>query len=466
MHWARLLALLLTGASLLCLIALRVTRSQSNSIRRITNTSEEALNLNPSISGDGCIVAFESTEDLASTGGEDHFRALRANVADRITFMQMGSARAVAPAVSQDGSRIAFASKDDPLGTNPDGNSEIFLFDGLRLTQITDTKPSSFGDRMKEGNFQSSISDDGRFIAFASNRDLTGQNGDGNLEIFVFDSLSATFNQLTFSSGIIGFSDAKISGNGNFVAYIGDNGNSPSATRDLLQQPRTGGAATILAPGVPGLAMTYGRAISDDGARVVYSAQTAANTTQVFLYDGRATGSARQMTSLGARVTEVPLQPSISGDGTRISFATRRNVNGGNSDGSVELYLYDLPTATFSKITNAPAGATGDVVSSLNDDGSLIAFNFPRVLSGPVNNSDLANDSEIYVAEAPARPDFASLTVLNGASMGHEPSATKAVAPDSIAVARGGLLANATRQPQRLSDGTLPTNVGGTKVTV
>ena len=57
----------------------------------------------------------------------------------------------------------------------------------------------------------------------------------------------------------------------------------------------------------------------------------------------------RQITSLGARVTEVPLHPSISGDGSRISFATRRNVNGGNSDGSVELYLYDLPTATFFK---------------------------------------------------------------------------------------------------------------------
>ena len=467
MNCARLLALLLAGAVLLCLIALRVTRSQSNSPRRVTNTSEEALNLNPSISGDGRIVAFESTEDLANAGGADHFRALFANAAvGPIAFSQIAGTRAVAPAISQDGSRIAFASKDDPLGTNPDGNSEIFLFDGSGLTQITNTKPISLADRTNEGNFQPSISDDGRFIAFSSNRDLMGQNGDGNLEIFVFDSLSVTFKQLTLSTGIVGFSDAKISGNGNLVAYIGHNGLSPVATRDLLEQPRSGGPATLLASGLASLAMTYGRAISDDGTRVVYSAQTATNTTQVFLYDGRTTGSGRQITSLGARVNEVPLQPSISGDGTRISFAARRNVNGGNSDGSVELYLYDLPTATFSKITNAPAGATGEVVSSLNDDGSIVVFNFPRVLSGPVSDSDFANDSEIYIAEVLARPGFASLTVLNGASLGHEPSATKAVAPDSIAVASGGLLANATRQPQRLSDGALPTNVGGTRVSV
>src|SRR5262245_15841633 len=155
MNCARLLALFLAGAVLLCLIALRVTRSQSNSLRRITNTSEEALNLNPSVSGDGCIVAFESTEDLAAAGGVDHFRAVVANVAvDPIAFSQIADTRAVAPAISQDGSRIAFASNDDPLGTNQDGNSEIFLFDGSRLTQITDTKPISLGDRTKGGNFQ------------------------------------------------------------------------------------------------------------------------------------------------------------------------------------------------------------------------------------------------------------------------------------------------------------------------
>jgi uncharacterized protein (TIGR03437 family) len=58
------------------------------------------------------------------------------------------------------------------------------------------------------------------------------------------------------------------------------------------------------------------------------------------------------------------------------------------------------------------------------------------------------------------------LTILNGASLGNEPATTKAVAPDSIAVARGGLLANSTQQAQRLANGTFPTNVGGTTVTV
>ncbi|HKO63054.1 MAG TPA: hypothetical protein VJV03_17975, partial [Pyrinomonadaceae bacterium] len=97
-------------------------------LRRITNTAEEGINLNPSMSGDGRIVAFESTEDVAGAGGPDSFRAIRANVnVNPVTFAQLAAGRAPAPAISQDGSRIAFASTSNPLGANADGNSEIFL---------------------------------------------------------------------------------------------------------------------------------------------------------------------------------------------------------------------------------------------------------------------------------------------------------------------------------------------------
>jgi Tol biopolymer transport system component/predicted secreted protein len=466
----RILALILAGATALCLIGLRGARTQSIGLRRVTNTTEEGININPSISGDGRTLAFESTEDIAGAGGTDHLRAIRANVAvDPATFFQMGGTRAVAPAISQDGSRIAFASKDDPLATNPDGNSEIFLFDGATLTQVTNTSPGDLANRVTNGNFQPSISDDGRFIAFSSNRDLAGQNSDGNLEIFIYDTLASGFTQLTNTSGIVGSSDAKISGNSASIAYIRDNGTTPSAKRDLLEQPRVGfGPVTLLAGNVQSLAMTYGRAISDDGTRVVYSAETATNTTQVFLFDGRSGGAVRQITSLGARTTEVPLHPTISGDGTHIAFAARRSVPGApaNSDGGVELYILDIPSSQLSKITNAPANATADVVSSLNDDGSIVAFNFPRVLSGAVANSDSANNSEIYITGTPARPLFGAITVLNGASFGKEPSTTKVVAPDSIAVATGGALANSTQQSQKFPNGTFPTNVGGTTVTV
>jgi len=454
-----------------CLVRVRDARMQSSTLRRITNTSEEGINLNPSISGDGRTVGFESTEDVAGAGGADHFRAIRANItSDPPSFFQIAGSRFVAPAISQDGSRIAFASRDDLLGTNSDGNSEIFLFDGAKLIQVTNTSPGSLANRITNGNFQPSISDDGRFIAFSSNRDLAGQNSDGNFEIFVYDSTASSFSQLTSSSGIVGFTDAKISGDGFTVAYIRDNAATPGSARDLLKQPRVGlGPITLIGANIQSLQMTYGRALSDDGARVVYAAETATNTTQVFMFDGRSGGTVRQITTLGARVTEVPLDPTISGDGSRIAFAARRTVSGAgsNSDGGVELYVYDFPTATFSKITNAPSSATAEVVSSLSDDGSIAAFNFPRILSGAVTNSGTENNSEIYALAPPARPANGTLTaILNDASFGHEPSPTRALAPNSIAAAQGTNLANTTTQTQRLADGTFPTSVGGVRVMV
>lgn len=465
----------------LCVVGLRKASMQTNSLRRLTNTSEERLSLNPSLSGDGRRVAFESNADLAGIGGTSAFRAFSASLeTEPVGFTQLGATRAIAPAISQDGFSIAFASKENPLGTNVDGNSEIFLFASGQLRQITNTLPADISLRHIHGNFQPSITDNGRIIAFSSNRQLTGQNADANSEIFIYDAQTQSFTQLTSTSGIIGSTDAEISGDGSRLAFIHDDGLvlsleddesednelAPSPQRDVLLKDLMTGETRIVASDVNQLSFTYGRAISDDGLRIVYSSETATDTTQVFLFDGR-NAITRQITSLGARAVEVPLHPTISGDGKRIAFATRRNVIGGNSDSGVELYTYDLPTQKFARVTNAPSTATAEVVSSLNDDGSLIAFNFPRILSGGVSTPALANNSEIYVAETEVRPPFATnLLVLNGASLGHEPYTLKAVAPDSIAVATGNVLSFTTAQAQPLPNGTFPTTLGGTTITV
>ena len=271
MRRLRILVLISASAAALCLVCLRPAATQSP-LRRITNTADEGISISPSLSGDGRFIAFESTEDIAGAGGSDFFRALRGNISvDPPTFFQMGRTRTVPGAISQDGSRIAFASKDNPLGTNADGNSEIFLFNGSNLVQVTNTTAPDMANRVTQGNFLPSISDDGRFIAFSSNRNLTSQNADGNLEIFVFDATTTTFSQLTNTTGTVGATDAKISGNGAKVAFIRDGGATPSARKDLMLQDRVSGPATVIANQVLTLSMTYGRAISDDGTRVVYS---------------------------------------------------------------------------------------------------------------------------------------------------------------------------------------------------
>jgi Tol biopolymer transport system component len=110
------------------------------------------------------------------------------------------------------------------------------------------------------------------------------------------------------------------------------------------------------------------------------------------------------------------------------------------SDGGVELYVLDLPTGGVEQITAAPATATAEVIASLNFDGSRVAFNFPRILSGTVSDDDLRNNSEIYLAAVAPRP-VGVASVFNGAAHGNEPQPSL-IAPGSIASIRGSALAS------------------------
>lgn len=398
------------------------------SLTRLTVTAEQALNLNPTLSDDGKIVAFESTANSS-------FHAVRVDLNGSV-FTEIGGTRAVSPAMTTDGGIVVFASTEDLLGRNADRNSEIFLFDGSKLQQLTDTKPADVTSRLSDGSFQPSVVANGRTIALSSNRNLSGQNEDLSYEIFLYDTLDQRYTQLTNSTSDHSAGSPKISADGSRVYY-------KTGTGDLVLIETHMPATRVLAAGVPELSITEGRAISNDGMRLVYSALTAPNQTQVFLFDGR-DNSIRQLTQLGSRSVDVKLQPTISGDGRRVAFATRRRVTNA-SDGGVELYVLDLPTGEIQQITNAPSSATAEVVASLNVDGTLIAFSFPRILSGVVSDDDLRNNSEIYLAKIEPR-SIGAATVLNAASGGNEPEPGR-IAPGSIAKIRGTALVSKTETP-------------------
>jgi uncharacterized protein (TIGR03437 family) len=460
------------GALFVAALALFFTDARVHSdgtLRRVTATAAETTNINPSISGDGRRVAFESSADLPGPGPADGFRVFAFDLPSSTTT-RLGGARGPAPALSQDGSHAVFASAGDPAGTNRDGNSEIFLSDGRTLTQLTDTRPGDPSRRTEDGCFAPSVSDDARFVAFTSNRDLTGANPDLNNEVFVYDSQRRAFAQLTDTTGTRGASDAKISGDGSRVAFVQDVSNaagdspaeSAAARRDLLVYERE--TATVVASvlNVEGLSLTYGRAFSDDGRRVVYSARTGENTTQAFLLDGRNDWRVRQLTRLGARAADVPLLPTLSGDGRRVAFATRRRVTTANADTGVEVYVYDIPSDELLRVTDAPA-AVAEVVTSLDDDGSTLVFNFPRALV-ETPPAEFAGNSEIFVAALPARAQFRRAAgIFNGAILNTQAGAA---ARGSIAVLTGTNLAITTEEAGPQPGDSFPTNLRNTTVEV
>ncbi len=439
----------------LCLLDARVG-SQGFTPRRVTHTARGALSLNPSLSGDGRALAFESNADLAASGSGVGFRLFTTDTSAALTFEERALSRAPASAMSQDGSRVVFAAREDIVGENRDGNSEIFLSEDGRLRQLTHTSPDDPAARAAQGCFRPSISDDGWLVAFSSDRDLTGENPERGGEIFLLDTRTQSLTQLTNVSVGAGARDAKLSGDGSRVAFVRDREAGGEVLSDLLLYSVVSGETSEAASGVRELSTAYGRAVSDDGLRVVYSARVTSGATQVFLLDGRNGYAVRQLTRLGTRQTDVPLHPTISGDGNRVAFATRRNVSGGNSDASVELYLYDIPTDALTRLTDAPAAATAEVVSALDDAGALVAFNFPRVLSERDAPEEYVNDSEIYLAHAPTRAAFDTGAQLFNAAVPERTPTANALAPDSMAIIKGRNLSLSSAHASRLAGGDFP----------
>jgi uncharacterized repeat protein (TIGR01451 family) len=189
---ASLLACLLSAASGPALAQLACTVAQ------ITDSSGGVASFNPSttsVSADGGRMAFESDRDLtgdnADANGEifvfDADPPLLTQITD--TAAPGGSN---SPSISADGTRLVFSSTADLAGTNADGNSEIFLFQAgsTGFAQLTNTAAPI-------DNGAPSLSANGVRLVFRSNADLTGDNADGNSELFLLEIATGALKQIT-----------------------------------------------------------------------------------------------------------------------------------------------------------------------------------------------------------------------------------------------------------------------------
>ena len=135
--------------TVLLIVATLFDPQSNTNLTRLTNTPEHTFNLNPTLSDDGRVVVFESS-------GGSSFHALRVEL-DGPRFVEIGSTRAVSPALSRDGKIVVFASTEDLVERNADRNSEIFMFDGSNVRQLTETKPDANTLRLSDGNWAECI---------------------------------------------------------------------------------------------------------------------------------------------------------------------------------------------------------------------------------------------------------------------------------------------------------------------
>ncbi len=282
--------------------------------------------------------------------------------------------------ISSNGKFVAFSSDADPLGTNADGNFEIFRHDvdASTTTQITDT---TSGDSEKP-----SINKKATWIAFISDADLTGSNADGSQELFLYDVAGDAFTQVT-SAGTGDSSDNPvILPNGRYVYFDSDAdlaGTNTDGNREIFRYAvaaastqqltsTTSGDSSRPSPSKSGKFVAFESdsdqlsGANSDGEKEIYRLKIS-------------NASLRRITDYAFASTS----GCISGNGRYVAFGSSGDPLGSNSDGSSELFLVKVKKTTLD-LTQITSGATGtdSTRSVLNNAGKRVFFQSDADLTG------------------------------------------------------------------------------------
>ena len=350
---------------------------------------------------DGTLVVFISDHDLTGSNADGNLEIylydVETSTITQVTDTAGGSN--VSPSMSSDGSLVVFASENDITGFNADGNNELILLDTetLALTQLTDTigGGASFSNRFPIMN------SNGTHIAFVSNRDHTGENADGSLEVFLLDIDSSIFTQITVTTGTGHNLRAGISPDGSMVSFDSEadlTGSNPDLSQELFIYNANTDTITQVTDST-GSTVNSNRnsSISPDGLLVAFESNldlTGENPdgdVQIFLYDILADNIKQiVMTDSSDR------GPKFSADGSFIIFNSSEDITGDNPGNSNEIFLYDLVEDMFLQYTASTGSFSFS--TSFNSDLTFLAASNDSDLTG--DNPDL--NTEVFIAECVA----------------------------------------------------------------
>jgi Tol biopolymer transport system component len=192
----------------------------------------DASSTTPVISGDGRFVAFVSEASNLVPGGilgnEDVYVHDRVTHATELVSVSLGGTPSnglnIYLSISPDGRFVTFTSYATNLVANDVNNQpDVFLRDRqLGVTELISVDSS--GNQADDSSDSSSVSADGRFVAFGCLADnLVPADFNGLLDVFVRDRQLGTTERVSVTSnGMEGNGDSRspaLSGDGRFVAF-------------------------------------------------------------------------------------------------------------------------------------------------------------------------------------------------------------------------------------------------------
>ena len=357
--------------------------------------SHLAFQMMPTISRDGSRVAFGSVEDYLGTNVDNNWEAFlwtEGAALQQITETTGVFIGGGQPRISGLGDRVLLESEGDlEAGSNLDGSDEVFLWtEGAGFRQITMTLPGAFPG-------VKNLSSNGEQVVFEHSVDLVGQNPDISREVFTWDVATEVLGQLT---DVLAPEEAEApdtDASGSTVFF--------ESNADLLTgNPEGNGEIFRFRSGVGVEAVTSAAAgdsqhprSSDEGRSVTFvsSADLVGSNgdgnEEIFLWrEGQGT---IQVTDTLAPADH--RAPVLSGDGHRLVFSSDADLTGENPDLGFEVFLFDPSDSWLMQLTDSPIGDSS--LADIDRDGRHIVFRSEADLTG--GNAD--GSAEIFRATCP-----------------------------------------------------------------
>jgi len=232
------------------------------------------------------------------------------------------------------------------------------------------------GSQGDSGSWASSLSADGRLVAFASSAsNLVADDTNGYTDVFVYDRGTERSEKISVGQGGVeanGSSDAPaISPDGRFVAFQSEATNigGPGGTfpPDIHLHDRQTGTTTYLGKG-------WKPSISTDGSTVVWDTYS-----EIKVWD-RATGTVTRadVDGDGVGVSGVAQDASVSADGRIVAFHSSSSVLAReDQDVDFDVFVHDRETGETELVSISSedeAGNSDSWQSAISGDGRFVAF--------------------------------------------------------------------------------------------
>lgn len=401
--------------------ATRTTRVSVSS----AGAQDNGLNSGEAISAGGGLVAFASNATDLFAGATFTTQVyLRNGLTGRTTLLSKGPSGAegdrssgdLALSMSGDGRVVAFdSSADNLVGHDGNGAGDVFVRDRRAgVTRLVSRGMS--GTSANGASDDAFVSADGRFVAFQSYAtDLVAGDRNGRPDVFVRDMRTGRI-RLVSRSRSRGFANGLslpvgISRHGRYVAFESQASNVVAGTalgRMVVEvRDMTTHTTTRVSPAGAG-APCFGTSMSADGRYVVFDSKAANlvagdtnHVEDVFVADRVAhtivrvsvgTGGAQQVGGDGVYADG----GSISADGRDVAFASLSpNLVSGDTDTVYDVFVHDLVADTTVRASVSSQGKQGDR-RSLD----------PRISAGGRWVAFFSSARDLVAADTNGRPDI------------------------------------------------------------